>query len=334
MSNENENWMRDLPNTLHSMPLIYLAIPGSHDTMTYSIKKNSGIAPDATKEVKILSKIFGPLAKRIVYNWSVTQHLNITDQLNMGVRYLDLRVSSKSGDSNLYFVHAMFAGEVKTRLEEVNGFLNAHPSECLIIDFQHFYSFTKETHVQLIQIITEVFGNKLCVQPNPVTRLSLKWMWSNRYQVIVIYRNDIIFSIDKGKRLWSGTLWPTFWPDTTSVSKLIEYCDRILEHRDQYFGLITQCLVTPDAKFVVKNIFSDLFSKCARPCNTVVKSWIAKKQPGEHGVNVIIADFISMDGFEFCSTVIALNRKLLGVHTSRIHGGHEPHTMYSLPQPS
>ncbi|KAI5749186.1 hypothetical protein M8J76_005317 [Diaphorina citri] len=309
----NEHWMRDLPVSLHSFPIIYLAIPGSHDTMTYAIKKSSGIAPDASKQVRFLDKVFGPLVKRVVFNWSVTQHSNITEQLNMGVRYLDLRISTKPGDSSFYFVHAMFADKVRSRLEEINVFLNQHPSECIVIDFQHFYKFSKEAHVQMIQIIADVFGSKLCVQPNPVTRVSLKWMWSHGYQVIVVYRNDIIFHVDKGKRLWSGSLWPTFWPDTTSVSKLIEYCDRVLSQRGQYFGFVTQCLMTPDTKFVTKNIFSNLFNKCARPCNEVMKNWIAQKEPGEQGVNVIIADFISMDGFDFCNTVISLNKKLLHV---------------------
>lgn len=176
--------------------------------------------------------------------------------------------------------------------------------------------------MQLIQLILEVFGTKLCVQPNPVTRVNLRWMWSRGYQVIVIYRNDIIFHVDKDKQLWSGSLWPTFWPDTTSASKLIEYCNRVLSQRGQYFGFVTQCLFTPDTKYVTRHLFSNLYSTCARPCNVVMKEWIAAQQPGEKGVNVIIADFISMDGFDFCSTVIALNNKLLEVeHNSyALHG--------------
>lgn len=108
------------------------------------------------------------------------ENLNLV--LNL-FRYLDLRVSTKSGSPDLYFVHAMFAGDVRSRLARINQFLNQNRSECVIIDFQHFYKFTKEAHVQLIQLILEVFGTKLCVQPNPVTRVNLRWMWSRDYQV-------------------------------------------------------------------------------------------------------------------------------------------------------
>lgn len=108
------------------------------------------------------------------------ENLNLV--LNL-FRYLDLRVSTKSGSPDLYFVHAMFAGDVRSRLARINQFLNQNRSECVIIDFQHFYKFTKEAHVQLIQLILEVFGTKLCVQPNPVTRVNLRWMWSRGYQV-------------------------------------------------------------------------------------------------------------------------------------------------------
>lgn len=80
-----ENWMSLLPERLRNMPVAYLAIPGSHDSGSYSITPSAGMAPDALPFVRQLAKVFGPLVKFFVYNWSVTQHASIADQLKSGI---------------------------------------------------------------------------------------------------------------------------------------------------------------------------------------------------------------------------------------------------------
>jgi hypothetical protein len=65
---------------------IYLT--GSHDSASYSITPSSGMAPDALPFVRRLAKVFGPLVKHFVFNWSVTQHASIKEQLYCGVRFV------------------------------------------------------------------------------------------------------------------------------------------------------------------------------------------------------------------------------------------------------
>lgn len=52
---------------------------------------------------------------------------------------------------------------------------------------------------------------------------------------------------------------------------------------------------------------------CVRPLNIAILKWINNQKIGyEHGVNVIIADFIN-NGFNFCDIVIHLNYKFLKI---------------------
>lgn len=53
--------------------------------MTYDINNDSEIAPDCEKIVKLFLKL-GPIAKRIVVRWSVTQTLSVDEQLTHGIR--------------------------------------------------------------------------------------------------------------------------------------------------------------------------------------------------------------------------------------------------------
>ena len=74
--------MGKLDNRLRQIPIINLAIPGSHDAMTYSMTKNSKVAPDAPDHIVELHKA----SPNSVVKWSKTQEFNVTQQLQNGVR--------------------------------------------------------------------------------------------------------------------------------------------------------------------------------------------------------------------------------------------------------
>lgn len=101
-SSNGQRWMTDtLPD---SMPLSILSIPGTHDSAAY----NTGII------------------------WARTQDDSITEQLNKGVRYLDLRVGKDA-----YMYHGSIwvgANEgLVTHLKEIKTFLNQNPGEFVLI---------------------------------------------------------------------------------------------------------------------------------------------------------------------------------------------------------
>lgn len=77
------NWMKELPAFVRQqIPIIYLAIPGSHNSMTYGIKKRSRLAKNAKKSYKILRILLPYVLRR----WSKSQNLDVRKQLKNGVR--------------------------------------------------------------------------------------------------------------------------------------------------------------------------------------------------------------------------------------------------------
>lgn len=151
LTNDLENWMSNLPTTLRSVSLIHLAIPGwltmayyflcfffiikfylgSHDSMTWSITRKSPMAPDAEpllQRIKWLGSTLGYVMSR----WAITQSFDIISQLNSGVRYFDLRISTKVGTDDLYFVHGLYADNVREPLNGIQSFLETHPREVYI----------------------------------------------------------------------------------------------------------------------------------------------------------------------------------------------------------
>jgi len=86
-----------------------------------------------------------------------------------------------------------------------------------------------------------------------------------------------------------------------------------LKQRKPNIGYVTQCLFTPDVKYILRYFYLNL-QKCCCPLNIVLPKWINNQRAGyDHGVNVIIADFIDMKGFNFSEIVIQLNYKYLNI---------------------
>ncbi|PSN32955.1 hypothetical protein C0J52_27537, partial [Blattella germanica] len=303
-----ENWMTNLPEKLRNISITHLAIPGSHDSATYSIKRFSAVSPDAPPFVRHLSKVFGLLVKCIVYKWSITQHSSIEDQLQQGIRYLDLRLATKSENRNAFIVHGMYGANVEEIFEAVNKFLANHNGEIVILDFQHFYSFTEAAHIHLIEKINSYYQKRLCPKSYDFSHVSLQWMNNKGYQIISIYRNKAASEIST---LWPSQKWRTHWPDTTSLITLFKFLERKLATRPLNLGLVTQCVLTPDMKFVLKHCCSNLREKCSKPCNRAALPWFEKQRPGNDGVNVVICDFVTLSNFPFCRNIVQLNDKLL-----------------------
>lgn len=124
--------------------------------------------------------------------------------------------------------------------------------------------------------------------------------------MIIIYRHAT-----QDNLFWPSSYWPTPWPETTSFKKLIQFLENGLKERKQNAGYVTQCLFTPDDKYVFRHFYSNL-KNCCKSLNILLPKWINDQKSGcNHGVNIIIADFIRMDGFNFCDIVIKLNYKKL-----------------------
>ncbi|KAL7397484.1 hypothetical protein ABVT39_022765 [Epinephelus coioides] len=107
-----ESWMSHLPCALWDTPLYHLAIPGSHNAITYCLDMNDRSPVDLTQPdmLQKLDKYMKPFIRPFVYKWAITQEYTIKQQLDCGVRYCDLRIAHRPNDSSndLYFYHGVY----------------------------------------------------------------------------------------------------------------------------------------------------------------------------------------------------------------------------------
>ncbi|XP_043265188.1 PI-PLC X domain-containing protein 2 isoform X2 [Colletes gigas] len=274
--------------------------------MTYTINRRNDVGPDEPKYIRALGRYCSLLSKPIIFNWSITQHDVIKDQLNGGIRYLDLRVATKPTNGDIYFLHGLYGSTIYQPLQEVAEWLTSHSNEIVVLDFQHFYSFSETDHRHLVDTIFRIFQRSLCPIASSFDHITLRRLNLEKYQVIVIYRNAYAKNYSN---LWPSGLWLTPWPNTVRVDELVDFLNKELQTRNPNIGFVSQCILTPDVPYVLKHICGTLQRDLVPACRKVILSWINEKRPGRGGLNIVIADFVSDDNFLFCKTVIECNKK-------------------------
>ncbi|XP_028656882.2 PI-PLC X domain-containing protein 2 [Erpetoichthys calabaricus] len=304
----NADWMGSLPSSLTSLLLKHLAVPGSHDSFSYWVDEKAPVGPDQAPAVKRLTGVFRSLGKKVMKKWSMTQNLTFHEQLEAGIRYFDLRVSSKPGEPGheIYFIHGLFGIKVHEGLVEINNFLSAHPKEVVFLDFNHHYAMNERHHKYLITMLQEVFGQKLC-KTECVEEITLEYLWEKKYQVLVFYHHP---AAEECPYMWPGNRIPAPWANTTDAYKLIQFLETTLGERAKYGTFhVSQAILTPRVRTVVRGLIKGLRKYLVERNLPTIMEWVRAQKPGTNGVNIITSDFVDL--VDFATTVIQLNNLLL-----------------------
>uniref|UniRef100_A0A8C8ZNI0 Phosphatidylinositol specific phospholipase C X domain containing 1 n=1 Tax=Prolemur simus TaxID=1328070 RepID=A0A8C8ZNI0_PROSS len=303
---ENSDWMSALCPRLWDLPLHHLSIPGSHDTMTYCLDKRSPVSPAQPRLLRLLSKALPCLTLPVVLKWSVTQALDVTEQLDAGVRYLDLRVAhmQDGSEKNLHFVHTMYTTAlVEDTLTEISEWLEKHPREVVILACRNFEGMTEDLHEYLVTCIKNIFGDMLCPRGEVPT---LRELWSREQQVLVSYEDESC--VGRHRELWPGI--PYWWGDKVKTEALIRYLESMKSCGRPGGLFVAGINLTENLEYILAHPSRSLRG-LTLPSLPRLCAWVREQcpGPGPRCTNVIAGDFIGADGF--VSDVIGLNQKLL-----------------------
>ncbi|KAF5920776.1 PI-PLC X domain-containing protein 1 isoform X1 [Diceros bicornis minor] len=304
--NANADWMSALCPRLWDVPVHHLSIPGSHDTMTYCLNKKSPISHSQSWLLQLLGKLLPCVTQPMVLKWSVTQGLDITEQLDAGVRYLDLRIAHmpKGPDKNLHFVHSVYTTAlVEDTLTEISEWLESHPREVVILACRNFEGMTDDLHEYLVACIKNIFGDMLCPRGEVPT---LRQLWTRGQQVILSYEDE--GSVNQHPELWPGI--PYWWGDQVKPEELVRYLERMKSDGRPGGLFVAGINLTENLGYILVHP-SESLRKMTLPHLPYLSTWVRAQSPGPGArcTNVIAGDFIGAD--TFVSDVIGLNQKLL-----------------------
>ena len=220
-----------------------------------------------------------------------------------------MRTGYLESENDFFFVHGVYGKKTSDLLHQVSLFLKDHPKEVVILDFNHFYSFTEELHVRLVSMIYQIFGDKLLVPTSKGLSLSLNEIWESKGQVIVAYWNNDMSK--KFSRIWQGNIICSPWFNTSSTSVLLECLNNRFNNLKANSFNVFQAILTPQNSTITLHLASSLKKVLGIKCNQIVSSWLDDIYESKRkGVNIVIIDFIETTNC--IAKIIKLNGFLKG----------------------
>mmetsp|Transcript_8059 Transcript_8059/g.21120 ORF Transcript_8059/g.21120 Transcript_8059/m.21120 type:complete len:460 (+) Transcript_8059:65-1444(+) len=143
------NWMGALAPAINDLSILDISLPGTHDTLTYDLSTTisdgaNDISPALAWVLHELGPIIG-IAKvgQFIRSQAQTQWLDITAQLDNGLRFVDFRTMYTAGpDSGSLGAHDWYGlhlVQTNTKsmvyLTQIRDWLIAHPTEVIAIWF-------------------------------------------------------------------------------------------------------------------------------------------------------------------------------------------------------
>lgn len=270
-------------------------ILGSHDSGTYNLRLDlKTINPEG------LPTFLNP----IIYKWSVCQTKSITEQLQFGVRYFDLRVRKyderrmtereQNNDeefNNFYVVHGLTGNKIIDIFREFKNFINQNQNEIIIIDINHdhynsdnqTYNFTIEDQTTFKRLINESFKNDL-LSLDEVSNSTIGEIHKLNKHFYVSYREEL----------------NSFWPNENKFENMK---NKLINHISQHDLIMTrlhvdQCILTPRTKNVLFNYsLRSYVQKNTNKFKTFIDNY-------KRRFNILLLDFINEEDYGYIINMI------------------------------
>ena len=183
----SEDWMSLLNDNLS---LLDICIPGSHDAGMYNYALRE--AMNSVSGMELSKFVAGVTVMKIFENLAITQSLDLESQLKAGVRYFDLRPKYKE---NTFFVyHGPVLGlTVSETVCNVAAFVEAHPSETVILNWSHFEDF-KDADLTFLNYLKSYFKDEVLYMksnaPGADNNIWKKQLKDLRGKIIMCFDNN------------------------------------------------------------------------------------------------------------------------------------------------
>jgi len=310
--------MASMMQQIGDVPLCRVALPGTHDSGTFGMTTRSALDPynegaraRVVESADRVAQQRGTSALPLILHWSKAQDLSISDQLNAGIRYLDLRVSLV--DSSYVLGHVLVCGTLDDALRQILTFTQRYPSELIILDVNHLYGMeTIESQVALFNFIAGILDGRLVqgpptVGPNNTVNEFLNHDPVDKARVILLFASSAAIAASGRTDIWCSEAenYPpcessqiiSMWPDQPTATGVLEHV-RSQPQRDLNRFYVSQGQITPSEQ-LISDVGLGLSShpgslrEAAELYNPEVLSMAAREWQGT-GANIIILDFFEL----------------------------------------
>ena len=216
-----KTWMQDC--LLPSTKLTNLYLPGTHNSAT-----------NACEDLASFSH--NPINYLFVKPWAQCQDFNITKQLSMGVRALDIRIANfknKTNDTPIYTSHTMRFLPFEKVLIDIKNFIQECPREIIILRIKKDWN-QELDYIKAKNIIINTIGSFCLNFSSFDNHITIGDIWNLQQNIILITEEE--FGLN---HINFSPIFNAIWYNQSSTYKLIEILKQdLLKHS---FNLTNQC---------------------------------------------------------------------------------------------
>jgi hypothetical protein len=219
------------------MKLNQMVFYGSHDSGAYTADFKGG------KGNKILSL---PIIKSFAKRWSITQKKDIYNQLLVGARYLDLRISKY--DNDFYTSHSICCAKMNNILSDILKFLGENRKCLLLIEVTEKDNINKE---ELYEYLLSKLGHLLFKNINTFD-IDIQTILEAKKQIILFYPEPL------DSYCWNSNKIVGTWINTNDIEtkqrELIKQLRNYTKNNQTVFHFAYT--LSPNTKNIIGSIFT------------------------------------------------------------------------------
>jgi hypothetical protein len=316
---EMKNWMGQMAPQIQNHSITEIFIPGSHDSATYHLEQEFGKNQDISNQLNSFKYAgVGFAITKVAYSWSRAQGSRIYDQLNNGVRYLDLRVIWRDSKKAFYTVHGLYGPSLDDVLGQIVQFLKENPKEILVIqigDLRYMGQNANQKSEELAKKLQDKFGDKLIKKSAHGLQTTIQDIWKGPGRIFLIFNHNKQTSsknIAQTSKFWQQSDINSYWANADNLAALKKNLDSNLRNRNgaknQLFVIQSQ-LTSSDQ--TIKNSLKVLskgyksLEDMAKDVRNQLPKWLSDWR--QQGSAIVLLDFATK---ETSQQIVALNKDL------------------------
>jgi hypothetical protein len=298
----HSDWMNQLYSARPHTRLNSIALPATHDSGTSGMNFISKIAPGARGIFFFIHNM--------VLTWGKTQYRNLYEQLNLGVRVFDLRVSyNKKGVG--YIAHGLVSMKWNDALDQIRKFVIIHPKEIILIELTLDWDFLSGVlrhdpaqRAQWWQRTNDDFKAKLGDYMLPEnSNYRFQDFWSQKKSVMMLSEYD---------HVWNNVR------DVVALKAALE--TQVAQDHSGRFHELAFTMTPPETDITFfMNLRYQLFAgyennalaKFSLPIRQQGPGWLRTWVQQGRPINIVMTDFV--DKYPLVDTLLEINQQRIGL---------------------
>lgn len=296
------NWMSKAE--LNATRLLDITLPGTHNSAAFDLTTELNTNdPDYDTVEKGTFNIPDAVISQWICGYALTQSLSLSEQLQAGARFLDLRFDFDAVTSKWRGYHFLWTSlEMVELLQQIATFAKEHPKEVIVLQFGTIYNtaVTAEQKQDYANTITNLFAGQLIPETTDLATVTISQLQEAGTSILAVVSDNEIAALSDV--LWDDqtTIENTYNPtDNTDVLKaynedrLKDFINLRSNSTHQFAELYKlQWILTPSVKYIQENPLVGNLYELAKTANKRLPE--LKADANQQLGNILLIDYVEI----------------------------------------